>query len=776
MSLMAKRKAAPANGADAPTESSGAHADSRFRELVEAVRDYAIISLAPDGRIATWNAGAELITGYRADQAVGRHFSLFYLPEALAGAGPERALATAAAEGRFEDEGWRLRKDGGHFWANVVVTALYDEQHVVTGYSTIFRDLTERRRQEEQLRISEERFRLLVQGARDYGIFMLDPEGRVTSWNAGAERMKGYRPDEIIGKHFSTFYPPEAIARAWPEHELAVARAEGRFEDEGWRIRKDGSQFWASVVITAARDARGELVGFSKITRDLTERRRHEEDLRQSEERLRLMVEAVQDYAIFMLDPRGVVASWNAGAERIKGYRPHEIIGRHFSTFYPQERIAEGWPEHELEMAAAHGRFEDVGWRLRKDGSQFWANVVITAVRGDDGELRGFAKVTRDLTEIKRVERIEEEGRQMTEFLAMLGHELRNPLAPIRNAVALMGTKEELDPTIEWARAIIERQVGHMSRLVDDLLDVSRITSGKITLRREATDLAALVAKSVDATRAVFEKRRLVVEEDLGPGPLRVSGDATRLSQIILNLLNNAAKYTPPGGHVWVSVAREGGEAVLSVRDDGIGMSPELVPHVFELFVQGERGLDRSEGGLGLGLTMVQRLVNLHGGTALARSPGLGQGSEFLVRFPVDETPEAAAPPAAGLESAGEQRRILVVDDNQDAADSTAMLLSLWGYDVTTVHDGVGALDSVARKRPDVVLLDIGLPGIDGYEVARQIRAGENKDIVLVAMTGYGQVEDRLRSAGAGFTTHLVKPVEPDALRRLLADSEAPLR
>ncbi|HEV7500236.1 MAG TPA: ATP-binding protein, partial [Vicinamibacteria bacterium] len=470
---------------------------------------------------------------------------------------------------------------------------------------------------------------------------------------------------------------------------------------------------------------------------------------------------------------RGIVASWNTGAERIKGYRPHEIIGRHFSTFYPPETVAEGWPEHELKMARADGRFEDVGWRVRKDGSRFWANVVITAVRGPDGELRGFAKVTRDLTEVKRVERIEEESRQTTEFLAMLGHELRNPLAPIRNAVALMGLQETVDPTIDWARAIIERQVGHMSRLVDDLLDVSRITSGKITLRRETIDLGALVSTAVDASRAVFEKRRLTLEEDIGPGPLRVDGDATRLSQIVLNLLNNAAKYTPAGGHVWVAVARDGREVVLTVRDDGIGMSPELIPRVFELFVQGQRGLDRSEGGLGLGLTMVQRLVALHRGTAIARSPGLGQGSEFTVRLPLDETPEAASLRTALPEPAGQRLRVLVVDDNQDAADSTALLLRLWGYDVTTAQDGAGALESVARQPPDVVFLDIGLPGIDGYEVARRIRAGEaNRDIVLVAMTGYGQFEDRQRSAEAGFTTHLVKPVEPHALRRLLADHE----
>jgi PAS domain S-box-containing protein len=243
----------------------------------------------------------------------------------------------------------------------------------------------------EALRESEEWFGLLVEAIRDYAIVMLDPEGRIVTWNAGAEVIKGYRAEEILGQHFSCFYPPEAVASGWPDHELATARVSGRFEDEGWRIRKDGTVFWANVIITALYDQAGELRGFCKVTRDLTERKRQEEALRQSEERFRLMVEEVRDYAIFMLDPEGRVASWNAGAQRIKQYAADEIIGRHFSTFYPPDAIARDWPQTELEVAAREGRFEDEGWRLRKDGTRFWANVIITALRGPDGELRGYA-------------------------------------------------------------------------------------------------------------------------------------------------------------------------------------------------------------------------------------------------------------------------------------------------------------------------------------------------------------------------------------------------
>ena len=627
--------------------------------------------------------------------------------------------------------------------------------------------------QVEQTRLNEERFRLLVESVRDYAIFILDPEGHVASWNAGAERLKQYRADEIIGKHFSVFYPAEALARDWPNFELEAARRDGRFEDEGWRVRKDGSQFWANVVITAIRDASGELIGFSKITRDLTERRRQDEEVRHSEERLRLMIEAVQDYAIFMLNPDGRVASWNAGAARISGYEADEIIGQHFSRFYPPERIAAGWPDHELEQARLTGRFEDEGWRLRKDGSRFWANVVITAVHDEAGELRGFAKVTRDLTERRRIETLEKEGKQISEFLAMLGHELRNPLAPIRNAVAVMGAKGTADPTTSWAREVIERQVAHLSRLVDDLLDVGRITSGKITLQREPLDLAAVVSRALESARPMHDQRHQVVDVDLGPGPLPIEGDSTRLAQVVINLLTNAAKYTPEGGHVWVRLRREGGQAVLSVRDDGVGMSAELVPRVFDVFVQGDRSLERAEGGLGIGLTLVERLLALHGGTIKAHSAGPGEGSEFVVRLPVVElaAAEATSPSSAKAARVRSRRlRVLVVDDNRDSMESLAMLLGFWGHDVLTAGDGTEAVEIARQQHPDVVLLDIGLPGIDGYEVARRMLApAETRRPALVAMTGYGQAEDRQRAREAGFALHLVKPVEPDALRQALA-------
>src|ERR1700744_5246040 len=357
----------------------------------------------------------------------------------------------------------------------------------------------------EDLRQSEERFKLLVESVRDYAIFMLDPSGQVLTWNAGAERFKGYRANEIIGQHFSRFYPAEEVARGLPEHELQVASKEGTFEDEGWRVRKDGTLFWANVVITAMRDGQGELVGFAKVTRDLTQRRAHEEDLRRSEERFRLLIEGVAEYAIFMLDPNGRVSTWNTGAERIKGYAANEIIGQHFSIFYPQDAKDSGWPDHELREAAEKGKFTDIGCRLLLEKTKIYANVTITALRDDAGKLLGFAKLTRDLTEAKRAEAMESANRQREEmldaernarmaaqratrlkdeFLATLSHELRTPLSAILGWTQLLMRAEASKGPEEQKRAIevIDRNARAQVQLIDYLLDLSRIMTGKLRL------------------------------------------------------------------------------------------------------------------------------------------------------------------------------------------------------------------------------------------------------------------------------------------------------
>jgi PAS domain S-box-containing protein len=619
-------------------------------------------------------------------------------------------------------------------------------------------------------RINDDTLHMLVDAVTDYAIFLLSPEGIITSWNKGARRIKGYTADEIIGSHFSIFYGEDLVAQGWPAEELRRARQEGRFEDENWRLRKDGSRFWANVVITALRAPDGELVGYAKITRDLTERRKHEEELRQSEESFRLLVEGARDHAIFLLDRDGHIVNWNGGAARVMGFSVEEALGHHFAMFFPPEDVAEDKPQHALAVAAASGFSEEIGWRLKRDGSRFWADVGVTALRERDGSLRGFAIVTRDLSERRRVEALESEGKRMNEFIAMLGHELRNPLAPIRNAVGIM-EKKATSPEMLWCKDVISRQVGHLARFVDDLLDVSRITSGKIQLEKELIEMNGFVSSSIESVRSAASTYGHTLELTLSDHDVQIIGDPTRLSQVIVNLINNAAKYTPDGGHIRVDLEQRGGCAYIRIRDNGIGMSHELLDTAFDLFVQGDRTLDRPEGGLGIGLTLVKRIVELHGGAVSATSAGEGNGSEFVVSLPAVENNVAAVRRQKAPPQRMTPRRVLVVDDNVDAANSLSALLEMSGHLVSVTHSGAEALHQATVHAPDVVLLDIGLPGMNGYEVARRLRELPGmKTTRLIAITGYGQESDKRAAIEAGFDTHLVKPVDYQLLADILEE------
>ncbi|WP_332813266.1 sensor histidine kinase [Ramlibacter sp.] len=485
----------------------------------------------------------------------------------------------------------------------------------------------------------DSRLQLLIEAVVDYAIFVLDPGGHVASWNRGAQKLKGWTRDEIVGRHFSVFYPPEAVATGWPQEELRRAARDGRFEDEGWRVRKDGSRFWANVVITALREPdTGELSGFAKVTRDLSERRRHEEALRASEEAFRLLVNGIADHGIFMLDAEGNVRSWNRGAELIHGYTGSEIMGRHFGIFFSSQDRAAGKPERELALARADGRFEDEGWRVRKDGSRFWGRVLVTPIHGSSGQLAGYAKVTQDLSVQRKIADLERSTRRMNEFLAMLAHELRNPLAPIRNAVTIMQKlDEQLPAPVQRMRDVIDRQLTQMTRLVDDLLDVSRLTTGKIKLRCEPVDMSEVVARSVETVRPLIEGRAHALSVEVPPGPHPVHGDPTRLAQVLQNLLVNAAKYTAEGGRITVTLRRPEGSIEVSVADNGRGIAPEELEHMFELFAQGATGLSptATDTGLGVGLALARTLVQMHGGSMSAHSEGVGKGATFGFRLPL---------------------------------------------------------------------------------------------------------------------------------------------
>jgi PAS domain S-box-containing protein len=610
-------------------------------------------------------------------------------------------------------------------------------------------------------------YRLLVESVTDYAIFMLDPQGYIRSWSEGARRLKGYETNEIIGKHFSIFYPRERLDEGWPEKELALAREHGRIEDEGWRVRKDGTRFWASVVITKLVDADGVMRGFSKITRDLTQRRRNEELLRQSEERFRLLVGSIKDYAIFMLDPSGHVISWNAGAALTKGYTEHDIIGKHFSIFYPEEVAASGWPDKALELALRDGRFEDEGWRVCKNGARFWANVVITAVRDRHGRHRGFVKVTRDMTDRKRITALEDEGRRMYTFLAMLGHELRNPLTPITNALSVLDIASERPELIAKARGVIGRQVEQLSHLVDDLLDVGRIANGKIVLHRQLLRMQEVIDSAVESVQPLIQRRSHTLNLQIVDPSVQVLGDRTRLIQALGNVLHNAAKFTPPDGEIDLSLETIDTGVRISIKDNGPGIPARILPRIFDLFVQGDQASDRAQGGLGLGLALARQIVLLHGGTVEAHSAGqVGQGSEFVILLPRVKG-QTAPRPTVSLEPSLPQR-ILVVDDNRDAADTMVLLLQSWGYSTTTAYDGLSALKEIEKHRPDLMFVDLGLPGINGYELAKRVFAQGGKHPIVIAITGYGQESDKEATTRAGFYAHLTKPVPTKEIASLL--------
>jgi PAS domain S-box-containing protein len=388
--------------------------DEPYRYMVEAIGDYAIFFLTPEGIVASWNTGAQRIKGYRRDEIIGKHFSVFYTPEAVAARWPAEELRRAALQGRVEDEGWRLRKDGSRFWANVVITAFRGRGGNLLGYIKVTRDLTERRLQEERLRASEHTLRQLLASVVDYAIYSMDTSGVITSWNVGAQRIKGYTADEAIGQNFSMFYLPEDAARGLPQAGLARAAQEGHFQTEGWRVRKDGTRLWASVTISPIRDEKGALVGFSKVTRDLTERRRYEEDLREREESLRMLVEGAKDYAMLLVDADGRIRTWNSGARAVFGFTAEQALDSDVSLL-DETGAAAGLAMGELTAARA-GLYRFEGWKRRADGTRFWADVVITPLHDEQGGVRGYVEIVHDLTERKRVQTLELEGRRVADF------------------------------------------------------------------------------------------------------------------------------------------------------------------------------------------------------------------------------------------------------------------------------------------------------------------------------------------------------------------------
>jgi PAS domain S-box-containing protein len=954
--------------------------------------------LDPNGLIASWNPGAERIKQYRAEEVIGRHLSLFYPPEDIQCGNAEAELAEAAAEGYYEEEAWRVRKDGSRFWANVVITPLRSEAGELRGFCKITRDMTVRREAEETARRlleeeaarraaeqqaaailkQRERLRVTLQSIGD-GVIATDAEGRVTLLNPVAEALTGWTSAEAAGQSIQTVFPiVNEFTREELENPVARVLREGRvvgLANHTIPIASSGVERPLDDSAAPIRDDQGRVLGVVLVFRDATEQRASERrraaqvvispiltEAGKIRERAPRIVKALCETpgfsagASWLGDPHVAemhnVAFWHTEslpaeavleASRVTGAggdsglsgriresgRPEWIadlgsdpgspwtrdaasaglraafgfpipsgegvlgvielfhrevrepdaalegtastigtlIGQFIERGLAEQRLRLLWeaaavilsssePEamlrelfasiaphlgldayfnyvvdeagESLRLVSSVGIPEaDAGRLARLEFGQAICGTVAASGRAIvashvqrsddprvqvvksfgirayacnplqvDNDLLGtlsFGSRSRDEFEpeelefletichyvavayerLRLVRRLREADRRKDDFLATLAHELRNPLAPIRNAVELLRRASDDDAVVDEAQHVLERQVDQMVRLIDDLLDLGRISRGKVHLRKQRVELAEVLDSAVETARPLIESQRHELVTELPSEAIQLDGDPTRLAQVIANLLNNAAKYTEKGGQIRLKGERQGAEAVVSIRDNGIGLSAEHLPHVFEMFSQAVPALARSQGGLGIGLALVRGLVELHGGRVEAQSGGIGAGSEFRVHLPVVDMslPHEPPEPVEDGRGRGDRKcRILVVDDHRDAADSLARLLRLMGHDTHTSYDGQEALQAATAVRPQVVLLDIGLPRLNGYDVARQIRQQPwGKGMILVALTGWGQQEDKRRASEAGFDHHMTKPVDVAALESLLA-------
>ena len=624
---------------------------------------------------------------------------------------------------------------------------------------------------------SGSKFELLVQSVTDYAIYMLDTEGRVTSWNPGARRFKGYEFEEIIGQHFSRFYTPEEREQEIPRIALETAEREGRFEIEGWRVRKDGSRFWAHVIIDPVREPDGKLVGFAKVTRDLTERKAAEEELRRSEQRFRMLVQSVTDYAIYMLDQNGQVASWNAGAERFKGYAADEIMGQHFSRFYTEEDREAGIPRIALETASREGRFEAEGWRLRKDGSKFWASVIIDPVRDDAGELIGFAKVTRDLTE-KRA--IEEQLRQSQKMEAVgqltggLAHDFNNLLTGISGSLEMMQVRMSQGRTAEFDRYFGAAQgaVKRASALTHRLLAFSR----RQTLDPKPTNANKLLSGLEELVRRTVGLG-IDVEVVGASGLWPILVDPNQLENAVLNLCINARDAMPEGGKLTIETANRwlderaarkhdlpvGQYVSICVTDTGTGMAPDIIAKAFDPFFT-TKPLGE---GTGLGLSMIYGFARQSGGQVRIYSE-VGQGTTmclYLPRHDEDATLEEEDAIPEHTEPLGDGEVVLVIDDEPTIRMLIAEILAELGFAVIEAPDGPAGLRILeSNARIDLLITDVGLPGgMNGRQVADAARVSR-PDLKVLFITGYAEnaVIGRGRLENGMFV--LTKPFQMDVL------------
>jgi PAS domain S-box-containing protein len=626
-----------------------------------------------------------------------------------------------------------------------------------------------RERVEDTLRQQREILEVTLSSIGD-GVIVTDARGNITFLNAVAQTLTGWSlaeaTDKPLGQVFRVFneltgQPAEhpVLSNLRADRVVALVNHTSLLSRDG--RRRVPLDAWAAPMQLPG----GVPFGIVLIFRDITEKKNAEV----GQALLASIIESSAD-AIVSKTLEGYVTSWNLGASRLFGYSAEEMVGKSITQIIPSELHNE---EKEILARLRRGEqidhFETVS--VRKDGRRIAISLTVSPIRNASGAIVGASKVARDISERKQAEAaLREADRRKDEFLAMLAHELRNPLAPIRNATALVCRAQDLNPDLHTACGIIDRQVRQMTHLVDDLLDVSRITAGRVRLQEEVLDLSAVLALAIESSRPALENSGNEFALDLPQQPIYVRGDRVRLAQVFSNILGNAAKYTPGGGNVRLELRREDTQAVVRIRDSGIGIPPHMLKFVFDLFAQVDRAYDRTGGGLGVGLTVAKRLVEMHHGRIEAMSLGVNTGSEFVVRLPVIADAQAVqAPRAHDAGARSVRRKVLIADDNQDAAASLGMLLHVMGHETRLAHDGLEALEAAEVFRPDIVLLDIGMPQLNGYETARRLRARPwAASTVLIALTGWGQEADRRRARDAGFHHHVVKPLDPDVLAEML--------
>jgi PAS domain S-box-containing protein len=634
--------------------------------------------------------------------------------------------------------------------------------------------LLARKRVEEELRKRSEWLRITLASIGD-AVISTDAEARVTFMNGVAEALTGWTQSEAVGRPLSEVFQIVNERTREPSANPALRTLrEGTvvgLANHTILIARDGKERPIDDSAAPIRDDSGAAVGAVLVFRDVTERREAEE----AQARLAAIVDSSQD-AIISKTLDGVIRTWNTGAERLFDYAPHEAIGRPITLIIPPDRRDE---EYEILARISRGEriehFETV--RVSKHGRFIDISLTVSPIRNSEGRVVGASKVARDITDRKRIDKaLLEANQRKDQFIALLAHELRNPLAPLRNGLQVIRLAGTDSNAIAQAREMMDRQLSHMVRLIDDLLDISRVSQNKMELRRSRVLLKDVISSAVETARPAIEEAGHDFTISLPPEPVYLDADPTRLAQVFSNLLNNSAKYTERGGRILLAAERQGGDVIVSVRDTGLGIPSNDLPRIFDMFSQVDRSIERATGGLGIGLALVKGLVEMHGGTVTAASAGQGKGSTFAVKLPVLES---TAAPFVGVPSdnepshAGPRRRILVVDDNRDSADSMAMMLTLMGNEVRTAHDGIEAIETAEEFRPKAILMDLGMPKLNGYDATQRIREQPwGHDMIIIAMTGWGQEADRTQSNAVGCDGHLVKPVNLSDLENLLTQLE----